>query len=191
MLSAIIATRESERSLVPTLAALVPAVTAGFLSDVIVADAGSRDATREVAEIAGCEFLVSSDPLGQRLKSAGKAAKGSWLLFLRAGTVPDSGWVAAAERFIAEAEHRANDRAACFRPPPAQDLLRPTRAELIALLRAAFGGMPRPQQGLLIARRFYDALGGHPEGDAAETALIRRLGRRRIAMLPASARYLT
>ena len=70
MLSAIIATHESERALVPTLAALVPGATAGLLGEVIVADAGSRDATAEVADIAGCRFMVSSEPLGARLKAA-------------------------------------------------------------------------------------------------------------------------
>ena len=45
MLSAIISTHESERALVPTLAALVPGATAGLLGEVIVADAGSYDAT--------------------------------------------------------------------------------------------------------------------------------------------------
>ncbi len=59
MLSAIIATHESERALVPTLAALVPGATAGLLGEVIVADAGSRDATAEVADIAGCRFIAS------------------------------------------------------------------------------------------------------------------------------------
>ena len=72
MLSAIIATHESERTLVPTLAALVPGVTAGLLAEVVVADAGSPDATAEVADIAGCRFMTSSEPLGVRLKAAAR-----------------------------------------------------------------------------------------------------------------------
>ena len=79
-------------------------------------------------------------------------------------------------------------RAAVFRPPGVADLMRPGLAELIALLRVAFGGGPRPEQGLLIARRFYDALGGHAGDADAEAALLRKLGRRRIAMLPAAPR---
>ena len=75
-----------------------------------------------------------------------------------------------------------------FRPPGAADLLRPGLSEVIALLRVALGGGARPEQGLLIARRFYDALGGHPDGADAEAAMLRRLGRRRIAMLPIGAR---
>src|ERR1700745_3973721 len=54
MLSVIIATDESERALVATLAALVPGATAGAVREVIVADKGSRDPTAEAAEHAGC-----------------------------------------------------------------------------------------------------------------------------------------
>ena len=93
MLSAIIATHESERALVPTLAALVPGATAGLLGEVVVADAGSRDATAEVADIAGCRFMASNEPLGARLKAAAASTRAPWLLFLRAGCVPEAGWV--------------------------------------------------------------------------------------------------
>ena len=75
MLSAIIATYESERALVPTLAALVPGAAAGLLAEVIVADAASSDATSEVAEFAGCRFMSSTEPLGARLKSAATGAR--------------------------------------------------------------------------------------------------------------------
>ena len=189
MITAIIATHESERTLVPTLAALVAGATAGLLGEVVVADAGSRDATAEVADIAGCRFITSNEPLGARLKAAAASTRTPWLLFLRAGCVPETGWVAAADRFMEEADRlEGATRAAVFRPPGAADLLRPGLAEVIALLRVALGGGPKPEQGLLIARRFYDALGGHPDGADAEAAVLRKLGRRRLTMLPAGAR---
>ncbi|HZQ14529.1 MAG TPA: glycosyltransferase [Pseudolabrys sp.] len=187
MLSAIIATHESERALVPTLAALVPAVTTGLLREVIVADAASSDATAEVADIAGCRFISSREPLGVRLKAAAGAARAPWLLFLRAGTVPGPGWTAVAERFIQDSNLADRPRAAVFRSAGAADLMRPGLAEILAMLRVALGGGPRPEQGLLIARRLYDALGGHAGVDDAETALLRKLGRRRIAVLAAGA----
>ena len=181
MLSAIIATHESERRLVPTLAALVPGVTCGLLREVVVADAGSRDATAEVADLAGCRFISSNEPLGVRLKAAAAATGTPWLLFLRAGCVPEPGWIEAAERFMQAAG--VAERAAVFRRiGEAQATALP---ELLALLRAMLNG-PRPDQGLLIARHFYDALGGHA-GDDAEAALLRKLGRRRIALLPCGA----
>jgi len=185
MLSAIIATHESERALVPTLSALVPAVTTGLLREVIVADAASRDATAEVAEVAGCHFMSSYEPLGARLKAAAAQTRSPWLMFLRAGMVPEPGWIAAAERFMQTAEMAEKPRAAVFRPPDVSDLMRPGLAEILAMLRVALGGAPRPEQGLLIARRFYEALGGHAGAAQAETALLRKLGRRRVTMLSA------
>ena len=188
MLSAIIATHESERTLVPTLSALVPGVTAGLLGEVIVADGGSSDATAEVADIAGCRFMTSGHNLGARLKAAAASTRSPWLLFLRAGCVPEPGWIDAADRFIIATDLLDGaERAAVFRPPGAADLLHPRLFELAALLRVIFGGGPKPEQGLLIARRFYDQIGGHSGGSDAESAILRKLGRRRIEMLSTGA----
>ena len=170
MLSAIISTRESERSLVPTLNALFPGVMTGLLAEVIVADAGSRDATRDVADVAGCQFLSSDAPLGQRLKGAVAASKSGWLLFLPAGSVLDAAWVDAAQSFIATGNI---DRAAAFRA---------SGQGLIGTLRASFGRL-KPEHGLLIARRAYDARGGHDAGEDADRTMLRKVGH--IATLPA------
>ncbi|MBI3705136.1 MAG: glycosyltransferase [Rhizobiales bacterium] len=190
MFSVIIASHESERTLVPTLAALVTGATAGLLGEVVVADAGSRDATAEIADIAGCRIVSSDASLGARLKAAAASTRTPWLMFLRAGLVPEPGWIVAADAFMQATDALDGAaRAAVFRPPAAADLLRPGLAEVMALLRVAFGGGPRPEQGLLIARRFYDAVGGHPPQEDAEAALLRQIGRRRIAMLPSAARF--
>lgn len=189
MLSVVIPTHESERLLVPTLAALVPGAMSGLVSEVVVIDAGSSDATEEVADIAGCRFVRSDLPLGARLKQAAASTRTPWLMFLHAGAVPEPGWIAAAERFIeTTSQLEGAARAAVFRPPGAADLMRPALSEVLALLRVIAGGGPRPEQGLLIARRFYDAVGGHPEGTDAEAAILRKLGRRRVVMLSAGAR---
>ncbi len=66
MISVVIPTHESERLLVPTLAALVPGALAGVVREVIVADAGSRDDTAKVADVAGCRFETVPGPLGAR-----------------------------------------------------------------------------------------------------------------------------
>ena len=72
MFSIIIATHDSERALVPTLAALVPGATAGIVREVIVTDAASRDETEEVADIAGCRFLASSDAARRAAEGRGR-----------------------------------------------------------------------------------------------------------------------
>jgi glycosyltransferase involved in cell wall biosynthesis len=189
MLSVVIPTHESERLLVPTLAALVPGAMSGLVSEVVVIDAGSKDDTEEVADIAGCRFMRADGALAARLKAGAISTRTPWLMFLRPGCVPETGWMAACERFM-EATSQLDDagRAAVFRPPGAADLMRPAVSEVMALLRVMFGGGARPEQGLLIARRFYDALGGHPDSADPEAAMLRKLGRRRIAMLSAGAR---
>ena len=189
MISVVIATRESERLLVPTLAALVPGAMTGLVSEVVVVDAASADDTEKVADIAGCRFIRSDAPLSARLRQTAVSTRTPWLMFLRPGSVPEPGWMAAAERFLEQASAlEGAAKAAVFRPAGANDLMRPAMSEVLTLLRVMIGGGARPEQGLLIARRFYDALGGHPDSDAPEAAILKKLGRRRIAMLSAGAR---
>ncbi len=183
MLSVVIATDESEHALVPTLSALVAGAAAGAVREVIIADRGSRDQTTAVADVAGCEIIVSSAALGDRLRQAAAAARGQWLLFLRPGVVPDPGWVDEVMRFTAQASFTAAELAAVFRPAQAIST-RSVLAEALALLRLALRGKAGPDQGLIIAKQTYDRLGGH-RADAAdpEAELLRRLGRRRIVLL--------
>ena len=178
MLSVIIATLDSERPLLPTLSALVPGAMDGLVSEVIVADGGSRDETAMVADVAGCKFMVVEGPLARRLKTAAAAARAPWLLFLRPGTVLDAPWTGEATRFIRQAD---KDRAAvCRRGIRGQTALR----EALSLVLSALGTRPRPEQGLLLPHTLYDLLGGHSDRAAdPETDLLRRLGRRRIVTL--------
>src|SRR5712692_6243911 len=106
MLSVVIATHDSERALLPTLAALVAGAVEGVVHEVIVADAGSRDATAAIADGAGCRVLASSATRGARLKAAAGAARAPWLLFLKPGIVLDAIWIDETRRFIEEAELR-------------------------------------------------------------------------------------
>jgi hypothetical protein len=178
MLSVLIATEDSERTLVPTLAALIPGVTAGLIREVIIADAGSRDATAEVADVAGCRLVAGSGSAGARLKQAAAVARAAWFLFLCPGTMPDAAWVGAAARFMQSAGQNSRDHAAAFRRVPM--ISRPTLAEIFALLRAR---KTVPEQGLLITKDFYDRLGGHRDCADAEADFLRRLGRRRLVLL--------
>ncbi len=100
MLSVIIATLDSERALVRTLAPLVSGATSGLITEVLVADAGSRDDTAAVADVAGCNFLVVEGSLGKRLRTATAAARAPWLLFLQPGTILDTPWVGDAQGFV-------------------------------------------------------------------------------------------
>ena len=183
MLSVIIPTLDSERALVPTLSALVPGATAGLVSDVLVVDGGSRDDTAAVADVGGCNFLVAEGPLGRRLKTAVAWARAPWLLFLRPGTILDEPWIRDAQR-VMERASRTGSAAVFRRGAPTQSTLR----DALSLLTTALGARPRPEQGLLIGKEFYKALGGHSEtATDPENDLIRRIGRRRIMRLSAIA----
>jgi hypothetical protein len=181
MISVVISTRDSEVLLASTLAALVPGAVAGLVREVIVADGGSADGTATVADIAGCRFLASAEPLGARLSLAAAMARADWLLFLRPGSVPGTRWIDDAQRFMQESRQLGPPmRAAVFRPRPSRS--RATTA--LTLLTSAVGALPSPERGLLIAKSHYDALGGHRASDNdPERDLMRRIGRRRIELL--------
>jgi glycosyltransferase involved in cell wall biosynthesis len=184
LLSVVIPTHNSEAALLPTLSALVPGAAAGVVREVILADAASTDATLEIADAAGCRVLAQpGQPVGARLKAGADAARATWLMFLRPGTVPDPGWTAEASRFLEQSELQARgDAAATFRLGGG-DIMRPAVMEALVLLRAALAGRARPEQGLLIPKRFYDELGGHAPHHDAERDLLRRIGRRRMVTL--------
>jgi len=190
MLSVIIPTHESERQLLPTLTVLVPGAAAGLVREVVLTDAGSRDATREVADVAGCRFLSSAEPLGARLAVAARAARAEWLMFLRPGTILESEWIGDVSRFLERAElgETGHRQAAVFRRTAASITARSQFNEALALIFASLRA-PQPQQGLLIGKRLYEDLGGHrADNRDPETDLLRRLGRRRIAILRAGVR---
>lgn len=182
MLSVIIATRDDERTLLPTLAALVAGAAAGLIREVIVADGGSRDETTAIADSAGCDVILSQENRGGRLKAAAESARANWLLFLPPGTVPDPSWIEEARQFMAttELEARAQRQAAVFRPATRY---RPALIEALSLMRLALAGGHAAGRGLLISKTLYGALGGHRAIEAPEPELARRLGRRRIVLL--------
>ena len=185
MLTVIIPTHNSERALVPTLAMLVPGVMSGTVREVIVADAGSTDATAQVVDVAGCAMMVSPAPLAARLKAAAAAARGSWLMFLRPGVVLDAAWVEEATRLIEDAAMRGNAdaQAAVFRRTAAPGATESLLRQVFGLVAAALRG-PHPDQGLMLSRAAYDRFGGHrAEAADPETEMLRRIGRRRIATL--------
>jgi glycosyltransferase involved in cell wall biosynthesis len=190
MVTVIIPTRDSERQLLPTLAALVPGAAAGLVREVVLADAGSRDATGELADAAGCRFVLSGEPLGARLAAAARSARAEWLMFLRPGTVFEGDWIADVSSFLESAEgaRAEKPRAAVFRRSSVSIWARPAVVEAIGLIFAGWLS-PQAQQGLLIGKRLYQEMGGHrAEAGDPETDLLRRLGRRRIVILRTGAR---
>jgi len=170
---------------VPTLGALVPGSAAGLVREVVLADGGSHDETEKIADVAGCDFLKGPHDPGARLRAAAHAARGSWLLFLDPAAVLPEGWTREVRTFIETVERGglAERRAATFKLGYQGFGIKPRIAEVAAAARQVVIGRPRAEQGLLMAKRFYNHLGGHRDGSKSERQLIARLGRRRIVSL--------
>ena len=85
MISLIIPTHNDEARLVEVLDPLVPASMEALIRELIIVDAGSTDATLDIAEDAGAIFAASID-------EAVKKAKGPWLMFLEPSVSLQRGW---------------------------------------------------------------------------------------------------
>jgi glycosyltransferase involved in cell wall biosynthesis len=182
MITVVIPTLDSARLLVPTLAALVPGSAEGILREVVLVDGGSRDDTTKIADAAGCEFIDAGADEGARLAAGARVARGDWLLFLDPGAILDEGWTREVSAFLARGG-QGSERAATFRFAIDADGLAPRLREAAAAWRLALLGTPRPDQGLLIAKQFYQALGGHLPGPHPRRRLLAKIGRGRIAGL--------
>ena len=176
MLSVIIPSEGAEHATVATLASLVPGAAAGVVREVLLVDRGETDVIARVADVAGCGFLTFEGTRAAALAAGAKQARGPWLMFLRAGSVLDSGWIEETSQFIQGVAMSGRPRAGIFRyarSPYAETRLR-DGFKFVARMIAG----PSADQGLLIARDHYDRLGGYaPDGRRSEARLLRRLGR--------------
>lgn len=176
--SAIIPTLNAAASLAATLEAL-----RGQVAEIIIADGGSTDGTVELAEALGARLIMGQHGRGPQLRAAAKAATQPWLLALHADTRPGPGWQEAVAGFIAQPKNSI--RAAHFRFALDHAAPEARRLETMVAWRCHWLGLPYGDQGLLIARDFYQALGGYePVPLMEDVALIRRIGRKNLVALP-------
>jgi rSAM/selenodomain-associated transferase 2 len=180
MISVIIPTLNAAQSLPATFLSIFDAAVDGFVSEVIVSDGGSEDATLTVAEDAGATVIVGGRGRGQQLRAGAEAARKPWLLFLHADTALERGWTEEAGAFM----RKSGDSAAAFRFRLADNGLRPRLLESAVALRCRLFALPYGDQALLISRKLYDEVGGFaPIPLMEDVDFVRRLGRRRITML--------
>ena len=183
MFSVIIPTRNAERGLSDCLDSILPARQDGLVEEVIVVDAGSVDASVAVAERHECVTLPSPAGRARQMHAGANRAGASWLLFLHADVVLETGWEKEARDFIRRHDEDARI-AAAFRFALRHASKKARVLERIVSLRCRWLALPYGDQGLLIPAEFYRALGGFAVLPFMEDVdLIRRIGRKRLAFL--------
>lgn len=181
--SAVIPTLDAADELPATLGALAGA---RLIREVIVTDGGSGDATVAVGQAVGARIVIAPRGRGSQLAAGAAAARGDWLLFLHADCRLAPGWESAVEAFVTAPGAPGRAGYFGFALDDASQAAR--RLERIVAWRCRALGLPYGDQGLLIARALYDKVGGFKALPLMEDVeFVRRLGRRRLAPLGATA----
>lgn len=179
----------------PGLSVVIPALdAAGTIGDtiermraadeVIVVDGGSADATPAIAADAGARLVMAPKGRGRQLAAGAATARCDWLLFLHADTLPGRGW----ERAVAAHVAAHPGKAACFRFRLADRSWQARLVEKAVAARVRLFGLAWGDQGLLVPRALYDAVGGYrPLPLMEDVDLVRRIGRRRLRVLDEAA----
>jgi len=152
---------------------------------IVVADGGSTDETVPRALAGGADVVPAPRGRGRQLNAGALAVRGEWLLFLHADVRlgPE-----ARRALVTAVQPPSALEAAVFRfaielPPLWKHFI-----ELGQRARESLWGLPYGDQGLLVRRELFEAVGGYPDIPLMEdVAIIRRLRRRTaIRRLPAA-----
>ena len=160
-------------------------VLAGEVAELIVVDGGSCDHTESTASQFNARWIKAQKGRGSQLAAGGTVATGEWIMFIHADTVLEKGWQKPVSNFINEIGEKEVAGVFCYR----NDLNSNGGKflERCVAWRTALG-LPYGDQCLLIGRRFYNRLGGFRDIPIMEDVeLVRRIGRRRLRVIPAAA----
>jgi rSAM/selenodomain-associated transferase 2 len=182
-ISVIIPTLDADDALPSALAALAGSAS---ICEIIVSDGGSRDETVAIARAAGARLVIGPRGRGVQVIAGAAVATGNWLLFLHADCRLAPQWEDAAAAFISRPGAAECAGYFSFALDDAKPAAR--RLERMVAWRCRALGLPYGDQGLLIARGLYDAVGGFAAMPLMEDVdLARRLGRQRLAPIAAQA----
>ena len=180
-ISVVVPTLNAEPALGACFGALMEGLEHGLIRELIVSDGGSDDATGAVAQAWGAEVLHGPASRGGQLQRGVGAARGDWLLILHADTVLRAGWTEAVRKHLAHPQ-----AAGWFRLSFDQGSVAAAIVASWANLRSKLG-LPYGDQGLLIHRDLYDAVGGFPDQPLMEDVALARALRGKLVALDAVA----
>ncbi|HXG10361.1 MAG TPA: TIGR04283 family arsenosugar biosynthesis glycosyltransferase [Gemmataceae bacterium] len=141
--------------------------------EVLVADGGSTDATRQAAVEADC-FLEAPRGRGSQMNAGAAQARGDVLLFLHADCTLEDGALAEAERLL----RRCGVAAGCFTMTVNARGLLYRWIDAAASARVRLAGLIYGDQGLFLRRQLFEHLGGFPPLRLMEDVFFsRRLAR--------------
>src|SRR5262249_19114445 len=140
------------------LTALLPLLKGSpVVTEIVVSDGGSRDGSATMAAREGAKVVESKRGRGMQLAAGATATSGQWLLFIHADCQPGEGWEEAVAAFVQSS--CAADCAGYFSLVLDDDAVAARRLERIVAWRCRWLGLPYGDQGLLIHRKLYEALG--------------------------------
>jgi len=144
-------------------------------TDVVVADGGSSDDTVGVAREGGARVVVAERGRALQMNAGALSAVGEWLCFLHA----DVRMADAARRDLVRVVSAGTADAAVWGFAIDAPGFWPRFMEVGTYLRDRVGGLPYGDQGLLVRRELFSAVGAFPEIPLMEdVALVRALRRR-------------
>jgi rSAM/selenodomain-associated transferase 2 len=184
-LSIIVPTFDEAESLAGTLACLSAMRARG--AEVIVADGGSGDSTREIATELADRVIQAPRGRASQMNAGARAATGNALLFLHADTrLPDD-----ADRLVLEGIARS--RRAWGRFDVRIDGRHPLFPLIAAMmnLRSRLTGIATGDQAIFVDRIAFAAVGGYPDISLMEDIVLSRRLKRLGRPLCLSARALT
>lgn len=180
-ISVIIPTLNAEDRLGDCLTALLEGLDAGLIRELIVSDGGSRDATCATAQAWGAEVIDGPASRGGQLMRGCAEARGDWLLVLHADTVLAKGW----SNVITA--HLPSNQPAWFQLAFDQTGFAAGAVAKWANLRSGLFGLPYGDQGLLVPRTLYNAVGGYRDQPLMEDVTLARALKGRLRGLPVTA----
>jgi len=152
--------------------------------EVVVADGGSEDDTREIARSMGAVVVTSDAGRARQMNTGAAAASGEWLLFLHADTQVPGDYL----KHIRETLAKPGVVAGAFQlaiDAPGRSL---RLIEWFVQLRSRWFSLPYGDQGLFMRAQTFRELGGYADLPVMEDyELVRRLGQAgRVAMAEAA-----